>query len=323
MANFEDNPHTGRKRILANDSKETISQSLGKRHKSTRKIAKYLQVNNIQSVHHTTIWRELKRLGAKPRRRQTVPRKCRHWRENRMKFCRQYSHHDLNFWQNDVIFSDESFYSLTEKHNRHNDIVWMTDDLIENPETTQILEVQQDKHPKKIMVWAGFSGRGVTDLQFIEPGHTIDSTFYCESILNHLLFEIDERDKNETKEDIENYDITTVSLVRDCENWWFLHDNAPAHNSRQTRHMIANEDSFSHVFDWPGCSPDLNPIENLWSILDDSVYVEPLPTTLDELKKRITEAWSNLSPIVLQKLAGSMKHRIEICVSQNGGKTGY
>ena len=87
--------------------------------------------------------------------------------------------------------------------------------------------------------------------------------------------------------------------------------------------MISDSDLFSNVFDWPGCSPDLNPIENLWSILDEAVYCEPMPTTIVQLKKRVEKAWANLDLILLQKLAISMEHRIEICVANNGGKTGY
>ena len=54
---------------------------------------------------------------------------------------------------------------------------------------------------------------------------------------------------------------------------------------------------------WPGNSPDLNPIENLWAILKDSIYVEPIPTTIDALKIRLDKTWNSLSINLLEKLS--------------------
>ena len=49
----------------------------------------------------------------------------------------------------------------------------------------------------------------------------------------------------------------------------FMQDNAPCHRAAIVQEWFEEEQL--RVLDWPGNSPDLNPIENLWSLLQDKV----------------------------------------------------
>jgi transposase len=49
----------------------------------------------------------------------------------------------------------------------------------------------------------------------------------------------------------------------------FQHDLAPCHNSKVVKKFI--QESKINMLDWPGNSPYMNPIKNLWSILKKHV----------------------------------------------------
>jgi transposase len=64
------------------------------------------------------------------------------------------------------------------------------------------------------------------------------------------------------------------------EHWWFQQDNAPQHTSKLAHRWFHNHGV--DLLDLPPYSPDLNPIENLWSILKARVEAR-LARTTDEV----------------------------------------
>ena len=58
-------------------------------------------------------------------------------------------------------------------------------------------------------------------------------------------------------------------------------------------------------------SPNLNPVEKIWSIIDEITYRDPAPKTLDKLKKRLRLAWNNVTQDTLKELAQSMTRRLK------------
>jgi len=76
------------------------------------------------------------------------------------------------------------------------------------------------------------------------------------------------------------------------------------------------------VMDWPSNSPDLNPIENLWSIVKKSVE-RRMPKNLPELERFMVEEWNNIPNHVLINLAQSMKRRCELIIEKNGEHIPY
>ena len=71
--------------------------------------------------------------------------------------------------------------------------------------------------------------------------------------------------------------------------------------SRIMRHVIKLESSLEHdneftVLKWPPQSPDLNPIEHLWDVVEREIRIMDVqPTNLRQLCDAIMSIWTKLS----------------------------
>jgi len=73
---------------------------------------------------------------------------------------------------------------------------------------------------------------------------------------------------------------------------------------------------------WPASSPDLNPIENLWSILKERIARHlPRPSTHEAMKEAILEEWDHISEQELERIVDSLPNRIQQVIENHGGHT--
>lgn len=112
----------------------------------------------------------------------------------------------------------------------------------------------------------------------------------------------------------------------------FVQDNASIHKMNQHK---PNEDSVYKllkdkdvtVVDWPEYSPDLNPIENCWSLLDRQKNLEidkriqngqPLPKNKREFFILLKECWSKVDNDQVKKIYFSFFERLKLVIKNKG-----
>jgi hypothetical protein len=113
---------------------------------------------------------------------------------------------------------------------------------------------------------------------------------------------------------------TAKDMFTDRQTWWLLHDNDRKFHSELVSTWIHNHGV--QVLQFPAYSPDLNPAENLLSLLKRRVR-EKSCRTVDELKAAITECWASIEEEFCEKLVDSMKKRCVLTMINQGYKTKY
>ena len=101
----------------------------------------------------------------------------------------------------------------------------------------------------------------LSELHKVPQSQTVNTKYYIESILEETYTEAMSRRPT-------NGSTLKRSMIEDMSTAVFMQDNASCHNSKETQKWCKeNCQNFWEVGVYPGNSPDLNPIEDLSSIL--------------------------------------------------------
>ena len=104
----------------------------------------------------------------------------------------------------------------------------------------------------------------------------------------------------------------------------FQQDRAPCHKLRLMMAWFKKQGIT--LLDWPGQSPDMNPIKNLWTAFKRILYQKfKPPRNLAQLEFNMRKAWKLLGKDkeLLFNLCDSMERRIDRLVEVEGGHTKY
>jgi hypothetical protein len=95
------------------------------------------------------------------------------------------------------------------------------------------------------------------------------------------------------------------------ENWHFQQDNDTKHTDKRVKEWVLDYNCIA--MDWPSQVPDLNPIENLWSILDRQLCNRKCNSEA-ELFQALKQAWESLPTDLLDQLVVSMHDRCQAII---------
>jgi transposase len=209
--------------------------------------------------------------------------------EKRLTWCQSYEHWTVRHFRR-VLWSDECTFRLFQGSTCR---VWR------NSNEEWDLECLRGtvNHSPGRMYWGCFSWYGTGPL--VSLSSNVTGASYVKILRDYVLPTIKDFPGN-----------------ADRGRPLFQQDNAKPHTAKVTKKFL--KDNNIRVMDWPPQSPDLNPIENIWHELKNSVRRKVKPSNLDELDDLIQEAWREIPPELCRRLIISMTNRVNACIVAEG-----
>ncbi|GBN47443.1 hypothetical protein AVEN_28664-1 [Araneus ventricosus] len=98
----------------------------------------------------------------------------------------------------------------------------------------------------------------------------------------------------------------------------------PCHKARIVLEWFEEHTDEFHLMSWPPNSPDLNPMEHIWDVLERQLRAQTSPyPNISNLSDRCLDIWYNLCSVMYQKLVAYMPKRVAAVLKAKGGATRY
>ena len=213
---------------------------------------------------------------------------------DRVSFCLEYLPVDEDNWTS-FVFTDESCVSIMKNGKLR---VWRRRG---ERLAAQFIQHVQRSGRFSVPVWGWCSGAGAGNLTLING--RLNSLQYVDILENSFL--------------------PQVNAIFGESPFYYIQDQSPIHRGTVVKQWFQTQRRITLV-DLPPKSPDLNIIENAWSILKRRLDTTGV-NNQDVLWERIQEVWDDLIDDVdyWQNLSRSMPRRIRSVLDMNGGHTRY
>ena len=206
----------------------------------------------------------------------------------RIRWCKERLHWGIEEWSR-VIFSDESNFEVINRKNRIRVKRFQNEKFNENFIQPR---VQGGGGSAGILGCMSHKGKDCATLY----SSRINADRYIETLENHLLPSI-------------------IIFYGASSNYKFQQDGAPAHTAKRSKEWF--DEKNVEVLQNPPRSPDLNPIENIWSWIDRHLTRTQI-TSVDHLKEILEQKWSEVPIELCMSLVESMPKRVKRCYLANG-----
>ncbi|MBJ4999813.1 IS630 family transposase [Salmonella enterica subsp. enterica serovar Hadar] len=273
------------------EDRHVIRMALRDRTATSRTLSHEMGSFARQQVSARTVRRRLQQHGVSARRPWLrLPLTLQH-RQERLQWCDQ-----RRTWTQEwrhVVFSDESRFCIQHHDGRIR--VWRHRG--ERTLPTCIRHRHTGPSPG-VMVWGaiGYTSRS----PLVRIAGTLNSSRYISDVLGPVA----------------------LPYLRGLRNATFQQDNARPHVARTVLTFL--DTAHVRLLPWPARSPDLSPIENVWSMVAKRLARHHSPvTTVDELWHSVEAAWTAVPVHAIQSLFDSMPRRITAVIAARGGCSGY
>lgn len=268
-----------------------IKRQLEVKPKSTARELKEKNPRLLSNVSIRTVNRRIADLGYSGHRQVKKPILSRVQKKRRLDFAKKYLHWTPQQWSQ-VLWSDEATFTVT--CNRGG--------LVYRPRGSDPLDPRYTcgttKHPDSLIVWCCFTAQSVYELVVLPKNEYMNQYNYLELLCDHL-----------------------PEAFERCGATIFMQDSAPCHTAKSVVQWL--KDCKVRFFDdWPGNSPDLNPIENLWSIVKRALQGQDI-SSVPRLETAVRQAWREITPQTLTNLSESLPRRLREVIKRKGGNTKY
>lgn len=287
--------HCGRKRkTTTKDDVILLRNSKINPQKTSIDLKKDLESSGVH-ISDSTVRRRLLECGRKARRPVKKQLLTEGMKKKRLFWAKKYKDWDVEKWRR-VLFSDESHFVVQGSNVSH---VRRSDGEKISPNHIR----QTVKHPVKKMFWGCFSFTGPKSL--VPISGMMNSHTYIPIVEKKAIPEL----KNLAEE-------------LGVENAIFQQDSAPCHTSKLVKAFFRENNIY--CLEWPGNSPDINPIENLWAIVKKRLRKLDC-TTKEKMICAVITVWFHDDEIkkICDNLVASMPKRLQTLIKERGGHIKY
>ncbi len=115
-----------------------------------------------------------------------------------------------------------------------------------------------------------------------------------------------------------------MTTVFPSSDGYFQQDDAACHKAKIIIDWFLEHDNEFTLLKGPPQSPDLNPIEQLWDVVEQEIHIMDVqPTNLQQLRDAVMSIWTKISEECFQHLVEPMPQRIETVLKAKWGPTRY